>query len=128
MKNRPLKKHVFHEKQILVVRDIRKLPLLHKASHLTGKLAISNNISHKNLSNLTLHHETLNFFVELLSQHYFWLLQHIMGPVTVRFDYKTEQEIIKSSLHNKIRKKKNLNLTYDNLDHGFEMQMTTHVA
>ena len=50
-----------------------------------------------------------------------------MGPVTVRFDYKTEQEIIKSSLHNKIRKRK-LNLTYDNLDHGFEMQMTTHIA
>ena len=102
--------HIFHEKQILVARDIRKLPLLHKASHLTGKLAISNNIrrtNHKNLSILTLlHHETLIFFVELLSQHYFWILQHIIGPVIVRFDYKTEQEIIKSSLHNKIRRKK----------------------
>ena len=33
-KNHALKKRVFHEKQILVVRATRKLPLLHKASHL----------------------------------------------------------------------------------------------
>ena len=83
-KNRPLKKRVFHEKQLLVVRATRKLPLLHKASHLTGKLAISNNIkrsNHKSLCNLTLlHHETLIFFVELLSHHYFWILQHYNRP------------------------------------------------
>ena len=57
-----------------------------------------------------MHHETLIFFVELLSQPYFWILQHIIGPVIVRFDYKTEQEIILLPIWNDLVEKHGLKL------------------